>query len=97
MDEQAVREAAEDHAEGTVQGDLRRAGGYLTPEAMAQAKGVMDAFPNPVTSGAVEDITSEGPDYIVRIRYAGDDKEVTVESRWAERDGSPKLFDMKVL
>ena len=97
MDEQAVRTHAEGHGEALVEGDLRRAGGDLTPEAQAQAPAVMSNFPKKVTSAEVVALDVQGEEAVVRALYKGDDREVTVESRWGERDGRPKILDMKVV
>ena len=97
MDEQAVRTHAEGHGEAVVTGDLRRAGGDLTPEAQAQAPDVMSNFPKKVETADVVNLDLQGEEATVQIRYSGEGKEVTVETRWAERDGRPKILDMKVV
>lgn len=97
MDEQAVRTHAQQHGDALVAGDLRRAGGDLSPEAQAQAPDVMSKFPKKVESAEVVSLDLSGEEAIVQARYAGEGKEVTVESRWGERDGRPKILDMKVV
>lgn len=102
MDEQAVRTEAQTHADATVAGDFKTAGSSLTPEAMAQAGDVMKAMPRNLASGEVGRIASDGEAFTVLINYSGTTKEgapasATVESRWEERDGAPKLTDMKVV
>ena len=97
MDEQAVRTHAEAHGNALVEGDLRKAGSDLTPEAQAQAPDVMSNFPKRVESAEVVSLDVQGEEAVVQARYSGEGKEVTVESRWAERDGRPKILDMKVV
>ena len=97
MDEQAVRTHAEAHGNAIIEGDLRRAGGDLTPEAQAQAPDVMSNFPKKVESAEVVSLNVDGEEAVVQARYAGEGKEVTVESRWGDRDGRPKILDMKVV
>ena len=97
MDEQSVRTHAEQHGEALIAGDLRRAGGDLTPEAQAQAPDVMSNFPKTVESAAVVSLEVDGEEAVVQALYKGGDKEVTVEARWGERDGRPKILDMKVV
>ena len=47
---------------------------------------------------AICDIPSvSGDEATVRALYKGEGKEITVESRWGERDGRPKILDMKVV
>ena len=97
MDEQTVRTHAEQHGDALVNGDLRRAGGDLTKEAQAQAPDVMSNFPKNVESAEVVSCDVQGEEAVVRALYKGEGKEVTVESRWADRDGRPKIVDMKVV
>lgn len=97
MDETTVREQAEIHAKATVSGDLKTAGSALTKEAMAQAPGVMKAMPASLESSEVTSVHTEGDEIVAQIRYAGAGEESVVESRWAERDGEPKIVDMKVV
>ena len=97
MDEQAVRTHAEEHGQAVKNGDLRKAGGDLTPEAQAQAPDVMSSFPKTVETADVQSLDLQGEEATVQIRYAGEGKEVTVETKWGERDGRPKILDMKVI
>lgn len=97
MDEQAVRTHAEAHGQAMVDGDIKRAGSDLTPEAQAQAPDVMSNFPRKVETAEVVSLDVQGEEAIVQARYSGEGKEVTVESRWGDRDGRPKILDMKVV
>ena len=101
MDEQTVRAEAQSHADATVAGDFKTAGASLTPEAMAQAGDVMKQLPRKLSSGQVSSVEADGEAFTVLIDYSGTGKDgtpaaATVESRWEDRDGSPKLADMKV-
>ena len=97
MDESAVRQHAEAHGQAMVDGDLRKAGSDLTPEVHAVAGTVMKDFPRKVESAEVVSVDGGGDEFVVQARYSGEGKEVTVESRWGERDGRPKIVDMKVV
>ena len=102
MDEQAVRSEAQKHADATVAGDFKTAGSSLTEEAMAQAGGVMKQMPRNLTSGQVGEVTSDGEAFTVLINYSGTTKEgeeasATVESKWEDRGGAPKLSSMRVV
>lgn len=96
MDEQTVRQRAQVHGEATVAGDLRKAGADLTAEAMAQAPGVMKAMPGKPTSCEIASVDAEGDEFVAVIRYVGDAGQITVASRWAERDARPKITDLQV-
>jgi hypothetical protein len=97
MDHDTVRQHAEAHGRATVEGDLRTAGSDLTKDAMPAAGDVMKKMPASLSSSAIESVTPEGDDYVVLIRYSGEDGDAVVESRWAERDGRPKIVDLKVV
>ena len=97
MDEQAVRTHAEQHGQAIIEGNLRQAGSDLTPEAQAQAPDVMSNFPKKVETAEVVSLDVQGEEAVVQARYSGEGKDVTVESRWGERDGRLKILDMKVV
>jgi hypothetical protein len=97
VDEQTVREHAQAHGDATVAGDLKRAGGDLTPEAMAQAPGVMGEMPRSLTGAEIASLIAEGDEFVAVIRYIAAGGEAVVESRWAERDGRPKIVNLRTL
>lgn len=97
MDENAVKAEAQQHADATVAGDLRTAGSSLTKEAMGQAGEVMKAMPGKLTGCEITGVATEGDEMVVTIRYDGEAGQTSVESRWAERDGAPKIVALSVL
>jgi hypothetical protein len=94
MDEARVREHAEAHARAMADGDLRRASSDLTEEAKKTAPAVMAEMPRPVTGARVSDVVASGADAVATIVYSGHDKEISVESRWADRDGRPMITEL---
>lgn len=96
MDETAVRAAAEQHAQATVAKDFKTAGSTLTPEAMAQAGGVMKAMPGELTGCSITGVESTDAETVVTIAYRGDSGETTVRSTWADVDGRPMITDLTV-
>lgn len=97
MDEALVRQHAESHGEATVAGDLKTAGADLTPEGMSKAGAVMSKMPKELTGSSIESVSTSGDVVTVRIRYTGTDGEALVDSDWAERDGRPKIIDLRVV
>ncbi|MQA98886.1 MAG: hypothetical protein GEU78_01105 [Actinobacteria bacterium] len=97
MDAQSVREHAQAHGDAVARNDLRTAGNDLAPEAMKLAQDVMGQLPRPVQEAEVSDVTSDGPAVVAQIRYRGESDEKVVESRWEERDGTPKIVDLRVV
>jgi hypothetical protein len=97
MEEEAVRQRAEAHAQATVAGDLNTAGSDLTKDAVPAAGAVMKKMPTSLTGSAIEGVRADGDEYVVLIRYSSDDSEAVVESRWADRGGRPRIVDLKVV
>lgn len=97
MDEAAVRSSAQQHADATVAGDLKVAGSTLDKSAYGAAGEVMKKMPQSLTGCEIVSTVADGDDYVVTIRYESDGSSATVESRWAEREGQPKIVDLKAL
>ena len=98
MDENLVREHAEGHARAMENGDLRRAGSDVAEEFRPQLPDVMRHVPTRVTSAELLTVApANGAEFFSNIRYSGDDKEVTLQARWAERNGRPMIVDISVL
>lgn len=97
MDEQKVREHATAHADAVVAGDLRQAGSDLDEGMQETAGQVMRGLPRPVTGAEIESVEESGAETTVLLRYSGEDKSVLVESRWAERDGRPKIIGLRLV
>jgi hypothetical protein len=50
-------------------------------------------LPNPCNTAEVLSVEGADDHTIVYIRYSGDDKVVTIRSRWEERGGRPMIVD----
>ena len=87
MDETTVREAAETHAQATVDRDFGTAGSYLSKETMASAGEVMKQMPGHLTGAEVLTAEAAEDGYSCQIRYTGEEGSTTVESRWQEVEG----------
>jgi hypothetical protein len=97
MDEDTVREHATNHGEATVAGDFKTAGRDLTPEAVEQAPGVMKAMPADLSGAKVAKVDKDGDAYVAVIEYSGESESIEVASRWEEREGRPRIVDLKVV
>lgn len=97
MDEARLRDDADAHGQATVQGDLKTAGSYLDKEAYGPAGQVMEQMPKPLESCEVGSVEVQGEEALVQIRYSGGGDEVVIESRWAERDGAPKIVGLRAV
>ncbi len=97
MDESTVRESAETHARATVERDYTVAASYLTDDVKANVGEIMKAMPRSLTSGEVLDVDVSDDAATCRIRYAGGERATTVESRWQEVDGQPRIVALDVV
>ena len=97
MDEATVREAAETHAQATVERDYGTAGSFLSKEMMAAAGDVMKQMPGRLTEAEVLTAEPAGNGFSARIRYTGNEGSTTVESLWQEVDGRPKIVALDVV
>ena len=97
MDETKVREAAQAHGDAVVRGDLKAAGHDLTREAVGAAKEVMGRLPQPVQHAECFDVAEQDGTFVAQIRYRGESDEKVVESRWEDRDGTPRIVDLRIV
>ena len=97
MDENVIRSRAQAHGQATVAGDLKSAGADLDKSAYGAAGEVMKKMPEGLSASEVAKVTTQGDQAIVTIRYTGAGGSADVESTWADRDGEPKIVDLKVL
>jgi hypothetical protein len=65
--------------------------GDLSKELQAQAATIAQTLPQPVTSAKVLSIEVGDEETVARIHYAGNTSEVTIQSRWRDIDGQPKI------
>jgi hypothetical protein len=97
VDEEGMMAHAEAHAAAMAAGDLNRAGRDLDTAARAGAADVMKRVPRSIDRADVTSARREGDELVVCTRYAGGDSEATVEARWAERDGRPRIVALRVV
>jgi hypothetical protein len=97
VDEDMIREHAGNHGRATVAGDFKTAGRDLTPEAVEQAPGVMKVMPKTLSDSTITSVERDGDAYVAVIEYSGDGESTKVASRWEERDGRPRIVDLRLL
>ena len=57
----------------------------------------MAEMPTGLSAAEIESVEASGEEWLATIRYVGSGGHLRVESRWAERDGRPKIVDLKAL
>jgi len=91
VDEAVVRQHAEAHAKSVERGDLAAVTSDFVPEMHAAVPEIAKQLPQPTRTAEVLSVRDEGDHALVEIRYSGDDRSVTVRSRWEDRDGRPLI------
>ena len=97
MDEAKVRKHAQAHGDAIAAGDFDRAMSDLTEDARAKVGPVAKALPRPVQRAEVVAAEPAGEEFIVRTRYVGAEDEATVEARWAEEEGRPRITSSAIV
>jgi hypothetical protein len=95
MDQQVMEQTAEQHAYAVVRGDMHAVAADLAPALRPQLPDVGKQLPQPVKSADVRRVDVRDDHTIVEIEYSGDDRTVTLRSRWEDRDGGPLIVEVK--
>ena len=93
MDEQTVRQHAQQMCEAIVAGDVDTAIADASPELRRNLGEVIGLFPLPASEASIESIAQGGSSYVVVLRLVGEADEVQVQTRWKDRDGAPTLVE----
>ena len=93
MDEQDVRDRAEAVCAALVAGDVDGAIGAFSEELRRNLGEVLTLFPLPATDATIESVERGGSGFIVVLRLVGETDEVTLQTRWKERDGRATLIE----
>jgi hypothetical protein len=93
MDEDTVRERARFVCEAIVAGDMGRVIEELSPELQRNVGEVVALLPLPASEAAVDSIDHTGSGYTVVIRILGEANEDRIQTRWKDRDGTPKVVE----
>ena len=94
MDEQDVRTRAEAVCVALVAGDVGVFIESLSNELRQNVGEVLTLLPLPATEATIESIASGGSAaQTVVLRILGEHKEVTIQTRWKDRDGTPTIIE----
>jgi hypothetical protein len=93
MDEQDVRDRAAAVCAALVAGDVDGAIGAFSEELRRNLGEVLTLFPLPATDATIESVERGGSGFIVVLRLVGETDEVTLQTRWKERDGRATLIE----
>jgi hypothetical protein len=87
MDDDALRDRLQEHADAVVRGDMDAVVNDFAEALRPQVPQIAQALPQPVRSAEI--LSAEAGDDINRaeIRYSGDDRAVTIRSSWQDENG----------
>jgi len=97
MDEQSVRDRAEELCAAFVAGDMDRALELFSPELRQNIGEVVSLLPLPMSEATVESIEHSGAGDNVVVRMVGETTEDLFQTRWKDRDGRPTLIELSHL
>ncbi|MGK2849343.1 MAG: hypothetical protein ACSLFN_00265 [Candidatus Limnocylindrales bacterium] len=97
MDEQTVRDRAEELCAAFVSGDMGRALELFSPELRQHVGEVVSLLPLPMSEATVESIEHSGAGDNVVLRMVGETAEDLFQTRWKDRDGTPTLIELSHL
>src|SRR5215213_8812322 len=97
MDDDEVRSSAQAVGEALVSGNIEAVIAYLSDELKRNVGEVVALLPLPATEvsiGAFERTTSA---VVVVLHVAGETADVELQTRWKDRDGSPRIVEVSHL
>src|SRR4029078_1479889 len=93
MDEQAVREHAQAHADALLAGDIGKASEQMSKELHATLGQFASMLPMPMTEASIESVESTPTGYKVILHLVGEGDTLRLETRWKDRDGQPTIVE----
>jgi hypothetical protein len=93
MDEQAVREHAQAHADALLAGDIGKAAEEMSRELRQNLGPIVAMLPMPMTEASIESIESTPTGYKVVLHLVGEGDTLRLETRWKDRDGRPTIVE----
>ena len=97
MDEDDVRASAQAVGDALVAGDVDTAIGFLSEELKRNTGEVVALLPLPATEASVVSVDHPTSTYVVVMRVVGENSEVELQTRWKDRDGSPRIVEVSHL
>jgi hypothetical protein len=93
MNEQAVRDRAQEYIDALTAGDVEKASEALSEGLRHNLGPIMAQLPLPLTEANVESVESGGFGYVAVLHLVGE-SDVRFQTRWKERDGRPTIVEM---
>ena len=97
MDETAVRSSAERVGDALVAGDVEGAIEYLSDELKRNVGEVVALLPLPATEASIASIERANSAVVVVLHLVGETADVELQTRWKDRDGTPRIVEVSHL
>ena len=97
MDEEQVRSSAQQVADALVAGDVDTAIGFLSDELRRNLGEVVALLPLPASEATITSVERGASAIVVVVRVTSDTQEVELQTRWKDRDGTPRIVEVSHL
>lgn len=95
--EDDVRNAAQAVGKALVEGNMDAVIESLSEELRRNLGEVVALLPLPASEAVIESVERGGSSHVVVTRVVGESEEVQVQTRWKDRDGTPKIVEVSHL
>jgi hypothetical protein len=95
--EDDVRNQAQAVGEALVAGNMDAVIESLSEELRRNLGEVVALLPLPASEAVIESVERGGSSHVVVTRVVGESEEVQVQTRWKDRDGTPKIVEVSHL
>jgi hypothetical protein len=93
MNEQVVRDRAQEYIDALMAGDVGRAVEAFSEGLRHNLGPIMAQLPLPLTEASIESVEVGGSGYVAVLHLVGE-SDVRFQTRWKERDGQPTIVEM---
>lgn len=97
MDEAAVRTSAEQVGEALVAGNVEAAIEHLSDELKRNLGEVVALLPLPATEVSISSVERATSAVVVVLHVVGETADVELQTRWKDRDGTPRIVEVSHL
>lgn len=97
MNEDDVRTSAQAVCDAIVAGDVDAAIAHLSDELKRNLGEVVALLPLPATEATIASIERGASAFVVTVRVIGEANETELQTRWKDRDGTPRIVEVSHL
>jgi hypothetical protein len=97
MDDDVVRSNAQAAGDALVAGDVDGVIQFLSEELRRNIGEVVALLPLPATEVSIVSVERANAAVVVVLRVVGETSDVELQTRWKDRDGSPRIVELSHL